>query len=547
MGTRSNVPLRGEPEGRINPQTGRLVRHGPFRRYLASHWQGNQPLARAFWLNTIALGVFLLLIEAGALAWFWWKPPAWALVMTLLAVYIPLRLLIALWQLVGTVRSAMLQDNRWSLPANLGLAVIALALLGQMASYGMEAPSLSDEVPWPTKLYVQQVTALDDEGTVQAAGTFEPRFVQRVEDMLSDPAHPRHRLALTASQGYLASAVALRDFLRRRPDIVVDVPTRCGGICLIPFMAANQRNVAPHATLIFEPLARHDDTLGLLQHDTRRVQDDFRQRLTQLGASPYFLDDTLGHANHSGYVPDATVLFDNGSITGVVTQDALFNGAQWRYEQFLHPLRGTSMEPLAQSMDLIRTHYPQIFHTWLQDVLAARYKATANQRSAIYGHETMKAIESAAREASRTVPDATLERLALQRRDELVRILAASSRRQCGEYLAGYSVELGVHDMDYFLEDINRSKDLIADGAPLAGAGHYDPILDRDALDQARLPAFASVSRGVGQSPYDTACPREIRLLDALTSTPSTEHAMALRAMAVGKDDTGRMAFLLNP
>ena len=547
MGIKSNHALSDEEGGRIDPQTGRIVRRGPFRRYLASHWQGNQPLVRALWINTVGLSLALLLIEAGALAWFWWRPPPWALVMVLLAVYIPLRLLAALWQLVGTVRSAILLDNRWSLPVNLALSVVALMLLGQMVAYGLEIPYLADEVPWLSNRYLQNVSSPDDTEGVLAEGVIEPNFVRKVESMLSDPAHPRHRLTLTAPGGNLASAVELGHFLSQRPDIAVEVPKRCGGTCLVPFLAASQRGIGPRAELAFVLFPRRDDTLGLLNHYADRAQEAFRERLVELGASSYFIDNALGHANHSGYVPDATSLFDNHVITEVRTPDAVFNGAQWRYEQFLHPLRGTSFEPLAQTMDLIRTHYPDIFHTWLQGNLAARYKPTSNQRSSIYGHEIMKAIESAAREASKTVPDDTLQRLAVRRHDELVQILADNPPQQCGEYLAGYPVRLGVHDMDYFLQDIGRLKDLIADSSPLAGAGHYDPVLDRDALDQARLPVFASVSRGVGHSPYDTACPREIRLLEALTSSPSNEHAMALRAMSVGKDDVGRRAFLLNP
>lgn len=529
---------------RINPQTGRIDRPGWLRRYLVGHWEGQLPLAQAFGLNTVALSLLLLLFEAGAVMWIWSHAQTWWLTMAAIGAYAFVRLLLAIWQVVGSLRTAALLDNRWARLVQAAMVLIIPALLALVVVDGYEAHALS-RLDEHDLVYVGSKIELAPAGdAVDADGMITPWFVEQVERRFAE--HPSvRRLRLDSSGGELSAALALGRFLSTHADITVEVDDHCAGRCALAFLEAGQRLVTPDAVVTFKPEPPFDDA-GLVRHLTASAQRHARERLQQLGATSFFIDYAFGKDNTVGYAPSAASLLDNHAITGVWLDGRVLDGETWRSEQFLYAMRtDPRYHDVVHALDTLRTRYPAIFRQWLSDARTTPVQSLREPSDTALLQADVRAIDKAFRIAVASASAESLRAAAVQQRNELDGVRTTTNEITCGQYAYGVPTLLGQRHPEFFFEAIARMDAMISAPSPQPAPVH-DADADLAALQDARDAVFVKYRRFAGD-PYATACQRQIALLDSLSGDTLPAHTMALRALMSSTHDPRRIGFLMSP
>lgn len=515
------------------------------REYIRMHWRGELPLARSFWINTVAISAALLVFEAGMLLLMRRHPPIWALVIVLLVVYGVLRLLVAVWQTVGTLRASALLENRWSTLVNVSLAIVILALLGQTMAFGWEIDALSRDALLQLLTVSYRVGVSSDGQSVVGTGTLGPGYARAVERTFAQ--HPQiHRFQLDSPWGDVPAAAKLRDFFASRPDIAVEVNGYCSVSCLMAFIGASQRVVGPQAQVFFSPTHTIDD-LGLASGILTDLQQQLRQHLIRLGATRFFMSDASSGTVKHPYLPDITTLFTNGIVTAVRLKQGLMDRAGWRVEQFLYPLRNDpKLADAAKAMDVIQSRYPAIFDKWLKSDLETWYEPRENERNWRYMRALTQAIDSASREAIKTMPDAKVEALATFRRNQLDGLSKQGSPEQCGKFLRQETQSHTGERMDMFLLDAEHTTLSARESAPQP-ATPYDPVKGVFRLENTRNALRPTLPFRTGESPYAEACIRETRLIDQLVAGHTSDDVMALRFLFLSDGDLSRVPYLFGP
>lgn len=538
--TSDSQPLRPAPRAQAPERPRRR-----WRDYLRMHWRGELSLARSFWINTIAVSAALLLGEAGVLMLMRRYPPAWALVIVILVVYGVLRVLVAAWQIVGTLRASALLENRWAALANVLVAALILGVLGEATAFGWEIDALSKDALLQLLTINYRIGVSNDGQSVVGTGTLGPGYAGVVERTFSQ--HPLiHRFQLDSVWGDVTAAAKLRDFFAEHPDITVEVDGYCSTSCLLAYTGAAQRVVGPQAQLFFSPSHAIDD-LGLASGILVGFQQQLRQRLIQLGATRFFMSDAAAGTVKRPYLPDITTLFTNGVITAVRLKQGLMDSTGWRVEQFLYPLRNDpKLADAASAMDVIRNRYPAVFDKWLKTDLEAWYQPTAVERNWRYMRALTLAIDTGSREALKTMPDTDIETLATLRRDQLVALSKQGSPDDCGKFLRRETQTRSGERVDLFLLDAQHANPATNGSAPQP-VPLYDPVKGVFRLEDTRNIVRPSLPFKPGESPYAEACIRESTLIDRLVAAHTSDDVMALRFLFIDDGDTSRVPYLFGP
>ncbi len=516
-----------------------------WREYVRRHWRGELTLSRSFWINTMALSAALLLFELGGLMLIYRHPPVWALVILIVVIYGTLRLLVATWQVVGTLRATALLENRWSALVNVLMAAVILAVLGEVIAFGWEIDALSKDALLQLLTARYQVGVSSDGQSVVGSGTLGPGYTAAVERAFSQ--HPQiHRFQLDSVWGDTVAAAHLRNFFASRPDIAVEVDGYCGNGCLIAFTGATQRIVGPQAQVFFSPPHAIDD-LGLASGILASIQQQLRQRLIQLGATGIFIGDAANGTVRHPYVPDITTLFAHGIVTAVRLKQGLMDGSGWHVEQFLFALRANpKLADAARAMDVIQNRYPAIFNKWLSSDLETRYVPGERERSWRYMRALTLALDTGSREALKSMPDVAVEELAVRRRDQLAKLSREGSPDGCGRYLREETQQHAGERVDLFLLNAAQTTLAAHDSSP-PSAAPYDPVKGVFRLEDTRNAVRPTLPFKTGESPYAEACIRETTLIDRLAATHSSDDVMALRFLFINDGDSSRVPYLFGP
>lgn len=287
---------------------------GPVRgSYVARHWRGDLSLARSYWVNGLLLS-FIAAFPAAILWWTFfgplsvWTDPLKAAIG--LAAAWGITVVVAVWQLIGTWRSATRHRSRggWAVWAWVAGICVIVGLLG--------VAQISVRNGWQFARLVQTAVADPREGPVgvwvlsngdiEFNDMFGPPIFSHaylVYDLLA--ANPQASMIhLNSPGGSVNEARAVQRAIAER-GLSTYVSSVCASACTIAFMGGRQRYLAPGARLGFH---------GVSGDDAEEWNEGLRRGLIARGVEPWFADKTT---SDTMWWPSTQELLDANVITGV--------------------------------------------------------------------------------------------------------------------------------------------------------------------------------------------------------------------------------------
>ena len=497
--------------------------------YIAAHWKGELPLAQAYWLNGVLLGIALTILESALLAWMKSSHPSLTRVLVIAAGYGVARLIMSVWQVVGILRSAALSGSRWAVVVNILMVLAIFAALGRLPTQIHDLQSLAQGAAEQRRLDHYSI-GLDPSGdAILAQGTIGVDYARGVAEAFA--AHPdTRRLVLDSLGGDVDNGMQLHDFLVAHPDIAVEVDHFCASACTLAFIGGAQRVVSADATLGFHQMRSMIDT-RLSASYAQSEQDAFKSLLAKRGASEDFIRLAFAKQGNDIYAPNADSLFANHIITGLRIGDHVLSAGQWRTEQFVFAYqRNPRTKRMGDVLVLIGTQLPLIYEAWIQRNLRIQQEPSHQQQLADYNTALWHALHAARRAAMRTVTSDHVRGFALGRRDLLVDLRTRLSADACGRYLAGLPFD-AAQESDAILRANSESyADLLTDNDPARNMT-IDWALGTRELEQVRQRVGSALPLRPGSDGYALSCQQQIALLDGLLALSGAGSDMALRTL----------------
>ena len=262
------------------------------RDYVASHWRGEQSLARSFWINLVLLRTSIFALQAhrapsgsehrGRLA---------------LALIVLVHGVVFLWQVVGTLRAAERDLVRSGSPAPAwGAQLGAVVLCFLTFAYAVEGWQTTRARPERERLdqlvererrarYSLDLDASRSE--LRLRGTIELGVTRRAESLLRQtPAIARIVLDSAGGNVYEARGLAR---LMRENALASHVDDRCASACAIAFIGGSPRSISGAGRLGFHQY-RLEDGRGSLNSDPREAQRRDQAMFRRAGVATSFVE-----------------------------------------------------------------------------------------------------------------------------------------------------------------------------------------------------------------------------------------------------------------
>jgi len=259
------------------------------RNYFVRHWRGELSLPVSYWVNGFlgnALVVAFVAFIRTSNAFKDDFDPALALA-SIAAIWAG-TLLIVTWQIVGAWRSATRHrkthpGNSWGIFAKVVLALAAIRLLGEVATFG--APQIDEyyriyagdnDLPKFSFRILRDGQELEFSGGIRfgAAKEFQ-HFVDAMGALKV--------VHLNSAGGRIDEAQRIGDLIKQR-RLSTYVSNRCLSACTIVFLSGRERYLGSHGRLGFH----QPDFPGMTAEERRSVIANEEKRLVKLGVSPDF-------------------------------------------------------------------------------------------------------------------------------------------------------------------------------------------------------------------------------------------------------------------
>lgn len=515
------LPL--EPPGQRPPPLPRK----PRTNYLLAHWRGELSLAQSYWCNNVLVSLGLALFQAMMLGWLNQAHLSLSHLLIVVASYAVIRLVVSVWQVIGTLRAAAMSDSRWAVVVNILMVLGILATVGTLPTEWTALQKIAAGAS-EQRRFSQYTIAPDADGqAIVAKGTMGVGYADAVADAFK--AHPSiQRLVLDSVGGDVDNGMQLHDFLASRPDITVEVDHVCASACTLAFIGGSQRIASTHSSFGFHQMRSMIDSRAS-QAYVGTVQDKYKSLLAQGGASPDFIRLAFAKQGDEVYSPHADELFANHIITGLRVDDRVLTAGQWRQEQFLYALHmHAHTRRMGDAMALIRQQWPPIYDAWIRRDLRLLDKPEDGETDRAYGVSMWTALHDARRSAMRTVTADRVRAFATARRELLQMISQRLSPDACGRYLDGAGFDAGKQADAIFMANGDSYANLLADNDPKRIIT-VDWSLGARELSRARSAAAQSVPVHPGTDFHAQSCHQQIALLDDLLALPPLGSDMALR------------------
>ena len=291
----------------------------PRASYFMRHWRGELSLARSFWVNCGLLSLVWLplfglepLIRA--------YPPNLTTLLAALAVMLVLMLAMAVWQGVGTWRSARQHRARggrmlWVrvvhglLLLNCAYTLYSLVETDNLSAFKSVWQMWRDPQLLPP--YRVALLAPDELGI---AGGLSLGSTEAVRQQLD--AHPQvTRVQLDSVGGLLLEAQGIAKLIRQK-QLITYTDGDCQSACTLVFQAGKERWLGPEARLGY-----HSGALYGSAEQPEILMDSYRQTLRDAGMSEAFIDKVLATDPASMWYPDVDTLRREQIITGLADPD----------------------------------------------------------------------------------------------------------------------------------------------------------------------------------------------------------------------------------
>ncbi|SEV91669.1 hypothetical protein SAMN05444851_0300 [Aliiroseovarius sediminilitoris] len=271
--------------------------------YVKTHWRGQQPLNRSFWVN----GVLLRLGAYGGLALLTWAQP---LPKIFLFAAVAADLIVMIWQSVGYFRAAEhnLSGSSSMLPLWGGMVALIVAvavMLSQWWGLVLAANAPPAEELYSVKMErmraAQYVLTVDDaRSAVTFKGDLTHGVTKRMAAILAENAGPS-TVYLDSSGGNIFEARGLAKLITSA-RLDTHVEENCSSACTIVFIAGATRTADPDAQLGFHGYALMD-AAKLPQFDIAEEQERDRLFFVQQGVSDEFAARIYNSPNRSIWFP----------------------------------------------------------------------------------------------------------------------------------------------------------------------------------------------------------------------------------------------------
>ena len=495
------------------------------RSYVAAHWHGELPLAQSYWVNDVLVSFVFSIFEQVLSAGLKSAHPSLFMVLVVLVLFEVVRLLVAVWQVVGTLRSAALSGSRWAVLVN------CLMMLGIMATLAVTVRSidiiqgLARGAAEQQRLSNYQIGVAPAGDAIIAQGPVGLGYAQAVIHTFAE--HPQiHQLRLDSIGGDVDNGMQLHDFLAGRPDITVEADGLCASACTLVFLGGEQRIVGPKTRLGFHQFRSILDTRESIE-SVETKQETYKQLMSKRGASPDFIRLAFAKQGNQAYFPDIDELFANDIITGIRLGNRLLTAADWRSEQFLYGYRERpEMRQLGVVLASLQQRQPALFDEWVRRNLDAKRLPDPKARSRGYTYSLWITLHAARRQAMYTASAVDVRRFVDNRLQIMMLLRDRISADACGAFLQGQALTWGDQTHAYF--------ELTGEGyaALLSGADpvQIDPADWQRGEHELALAQAATATHSHAVDDNAAVCQRQIVLLNRLTTLPSDRSDMALRS-----------------
>lgn len=495
--------------------------------YIGAHWRGELPLAQSYWINVFLIGVISLIVENMMIPLLRAQHLSLTTLLILLAIYAPLRLVVTVWQVVGTFRSAALSGSGWAVVVNIVMIFAVLGTIGSGFSTAKNLQMIARAAAEQRSMNDFTVSLAPNGKGILAKGTMGIGFADAVQAAFAK--YPdQHRLLLDSRGGDVDNGMQLHDYLAAHSDVVVEVDHLCASACTLAFVGASQRLVGPAANMGFHQMRSMVDS-SYSKDMVNAQQASFKGFMSKLGASQGFIDMAFAKTGSDVWIPDGNTLFANHIITGVAIDDRVIGEHDWRSEQFLYAYRKEpTMRSIGVAFEHLRSQQPDIFDAWAERNMAVLREPTHEQRIESYRSNLWQTLRRARAAAMTRAPDAAVRSFAASYRDQLEMIRDKESLLTCDRYLDGTGVELKHTNADFYISSGTAYGALFS--APLgAKIGDSERTAGLQLL-QTQRQAIQAGQRAAGGATTGQLCQRQIALLGHLVDTPTPQAMWALRS-----------------
>jgi hypothetical protein len=501
----------------------------PPSNYIAAHWKGELSLGHSYWFNVVLIGIALALFQAVLLGILKAGHPSLTTILAVAAIYAAFRLVVSIWQVVGTLRAAAFSSSRWAVVVNIVMVLTILGTLGSLPLEITQLQQLAHGAAEQRSFSHFTVVADAHEQAIVASGPMGAGYADAVIEAMNT--HPSiHRLILDSIGGDVDNGMQLYDFLVAHPNISVEADHLCLSACTLAFIGASERLISGNASLGFHQFRSMIDS-RLSADYTGSMQEKFLALLVKRGATPDFIRLAYAKQGNDLFLPNADELFANNIITGVRINGRVLTAAQWQTEQFLY---GFSLKEhskrMGDALSLIRQQWPSIYDAWIARDLRIHQEPNRQQRLTDYNTALWQALHEARRAAMHTVTADHVRGFAMARRDLLQRIDTQLSADACGRYLSGQSFDPGNQSDAIYMANGDSYANLLTGNDP-THAVNVDAALGERLLAQVRSSVALSIPVRPGLEFQAQLCRQQISLLDQLLKLPAANSDTALRRL----------------
>ncbi len=291
------------------------------KRYIGSHWRGEQGLAWSFLVNLVGLRGLIFLFQTLLTPGEYEDYHQWRWPVLVLAFF--LHGVVFIWQAVGVFRAGEAHiRNHGGMTAHWGAQAGVLAGFWLTAIFSLQAWQMTIDVPEYVN-YAEQMEAertgrysavLDANGTLKIDGTLELGVTRKLTPLFTKPDNIK-LVELKSEGGNIYEARGLARLIRETGAATL-VSDACASACTTIFIAGSRRLLRQGARLGFHQYRIETDKPVLANSQQEEARD--REAYLAAGVKPEFVERMHHERPEAMWYPAANELLDAGVVTEIV-------------------------------------------------------------------------------------------------------------------------------------------------------------------------------------------------------------------------------------
>ena len=289
--------------------------------YFLRHWRGELPLGTAYWIDCFAVNALLRIGQNFFNHVFAAAPSYW--VATYSCAYWLAVIPIAIWQLVGTWRSAVMRaeetNGRGYSLLGKGAVGLMLCYLGVMIN-NVAIPQVRDAISVfrdDAQFGPCTLTVMPWGTDIEIKGHISPSSAKKFLTVVN--ASPKLRVVrIQTLGGRIAEAQEMAELIRAK-GFTTYVDAQCASAGVILLTAGKERVARQGAKIGFH--SAFLPGISSAYADSSILSGPFTEALHQVGADEVFINKVMNTAADSIWVPDLKVLLDEHILTRTVSKN----------------------------------------------------------------------------------------------------------------------------------------------------------------------------------------------------------------------------------